>query len=186
MYTVTNPEEFSFGSAAIHIRSSPTTCVDAGFGEMNVLPSSLDLPVVMFTRLSRLEKARSSAVGVGKVGSVAVSFGPIAQSQSPPPTLWSGATMKAAVEPEWLTRIALHCRPVGPITKDSPALLVRMLGSAAPLLPGSRRFGLKVEAGGAAAPAGPAPAPMEAATAAIEVAIANRLTIDPLVTSFPP
>src|SRR5438874_1646930 len=114
MYTVTNPEEFSFGSAAIHIRSSPTTCVDAGFGEMNVLPSSLDLPVVMFTRLSRLENARLSAVGVGKLGSVAVSLGPIAQSQSPPPALWSGAPMNLAVEPIWLTRIALHCSPVGP------------------------------------------------------------------------
>src|SRR6266576_3812748 len=168
------------------MRSSPTTCVEAGLGEMKVFPSSLDLPVVIFTRLSRLENARSSAVGVGKVGSVAVSFGPIAQSQSPPPTLWSGAPMNVATEPAWLTFIALHCKPVGPITNDSPALLVRMLGSAAPLLPGSRRFGLKVDAGGAAAPAVPAPAPMEAATAAMEVPIANRLTIEPLVTSFPP
>jgi len=57
---------------------------------MNVLPSSLDLPVVMFTRLSRLEKARLSAVGVGKLGSAAVSLGPIAQSQSPPPGIVVG------------------------------------------------------------------------------------------------
>ena len=108
MKMVSNPEEFSLGSAAIHIRSSPTTCVDAGLGEMKLLPSSLDLPVVMFTKLSRLENATSSAVGVGNVGSVAVSCGPIAQSQSPPPALWSGAPMNLAAEPAWLTRIALH------------------------------------------------------------------------------
>ena len=113
---------------------------------MKVLPSSLDLPVVMFTRLSRLEKARSFAVGVGNVGSVAVSFGPIAQSQSPPPTLWSGAPMNVATEPAWLIFIALHCKPVGPMTNDSPALLVRMLGSAAPVLSESLSPGLKVPA----------------------------------------
>jgi hypothetical protein len=47
--------------------------------------------------------------------------------------------------------MALHWLPVGPITNDSPLLLVRMLGSAAPLLPGSNRLGLKVDAGGGAA-----------------------------------
>src|SRR6266550_6136745 len=172
MKTVLKPAALSLGSAAIHIRSSPTTCVDAGFGEMKVFPSSLDLPVVMFTRLSRLENARSSAVGVGKVGSVAVSFGPIAQSQSPPPTLWSGAPMNLAVEPTWLTRIALHCSPVGPITKDSPRLFVRMLGSAAPPLPGSSRFGLKVDAGGGAAAVG-ATTMIEAAAAATADAMAS-------------
>src|SRR5258706_3406200 len=154
MKTVLKPAALSLGSAAIHIRSSPTTWVEAGLGEMNVLPSSLDLPVVMFTRLSRLEKARLSAVGVGKLGSAAVSLGPTAQSQSPPPALWSGAPMNLAVEPAWLTRIALHWSPVGPITKDSPSLLVRLLGSAAPPLPASRRFGLKVEPGGAPAGSG--------------------------------
>src|SRR6267142_1982592 len=127
---VANPAEFSLGSAAIHSRSLPTTCVEAGLGDMKVFPLSLDLPVVRFTRLSRLENARSSAVGAGKPGNAADSLGPMAQSQSPPPTLWSGAPMNLAVEPEWLTRIALHCSPVGPITKDSPRLLVRMLGSA--------------------------------------------------------
>src|SRR5256885_16373218 len=112
MKTVLKPAPLSLGWAAIHIRSSPTTWVEAGLGEMNVLPSSLDLPVVMFTRLSRLEKARSSAVGAGKVGSVAVSFGPIAQSQSPPPTLWSGAPMNVAVQHAWLAFNRFHCRPV--------------------------------------------------------------------------
>src|SRR6266576_418399 len=133
------------------MRASPTTCVEAGLGEMKVFPSSLDLPVVMFTRLSRLENARLSAVGVGKVGSAAVSCGPIAQSQSPPPTLWSGAPMNLAAEPAWLTLMARHCPPVGPITNDSPLLLVRMLGSAALELPGRSRLGLKVAAGGGAA-----------------------------------
>src|SRR5258706_4188858 len=172
MKTVLKPAALSLGSAAIHIRSSPTTWVEPGLGEMNVLPSSLDLPVVMFTRLSRLEKARLSAVGVGKLGSAAVSLGPIAQSQSPPPALWSGAPMNLAVEPAWLTRIALHCSPVGPITKDSPRLLVRMLGSAAPPLPGRRRFGLNVDAGGGAAAVG-ATTMIEAATAATPDAMAS-------------
>src|SRR5256885_14030944 len=151
MNMVLKPALLSLGSAAIHIRSSPTTWVDAGLGEMKVLPSSLDFPVVMLTRLSRLENATLSAVGVGKVGSAEVSLGPIAQSQSPPPALWSGAPMNFAVEPAWLTRIALHCSPVGPMTNDSPRLLVRMLGSAAPLLPGGSRLGLNVAAGGGAA-----------------------------------
>src|SRR6267378_5908760 len=108
MYTVLKPAEFSLGSAAIHIRSSPTTWVEAGLGEMKELPSSLDLPVVMLTRLSRLENVRSSAVGTGKDGSAAVSCGPIDQSQSPPPALWSGAPMNLAAEPAWFTLMALH------------------------------------------------------------------------------
>jgi hypothetical protein len=73
MYTVLKPAEFSLGSAAIHSLSSPTTWVEAGLGEMKLLPSSLDLPVVRFTRLSRLENARLSAVGVGNDGREAVS-----------------------------------------------------------------------------------------------------------------
>jgi hypothetical protein len=73
MYTVLKPAELSLGSDAIHMRSSPTTWVEAGLGEMKELPSSLDLPVVMFTRLSRLENARLSAVGLGKDGNAAVS-----------------------------------------------------------------------------------------------------------------
>src|ERR1700716_4715822 len=109
---------------------------------MNVWPLSLDLPVVMFTRLSRLEKARLSAVGVGRPGSTAVSLGPIAQSQSPPPALWSGAPMNFAAEPAWLTRIAGHPSPVGPMTKDWPRLLVRRLGSAGAPPARRRRVGL--------------------------------------------
>src|SRR5438093_1608178 len=162
------------------MRSSPTTWVEAGFGDRKVLPSSLDFPVVMLTRLSRLEKARSSAVGAVKPGRVVDSFGPIAQSQSPPPALWSGAPMNVATEPAWLTFIALHCSPVGPITNDSPRLLVRMLGSAAPVLPGSSRLGLKVEAGGAAAVAG---ATTRATAASRDVMAANAVR---LITSCLP
>src|SRR5579872_1757928 len=165
---VLKPAELSLGSAAIHIRSSPTTCVDAGFGEMKLLPSSVDLPVVMLTSWSRLEKARLSALGAGKPGSTAVSRGPIAQSQSPPPALWSGAPMNLALEPSCVTRIASHWPPVGPITNDSPALLVRMLGSAAFWLPGSSRFGLNERLGALAAdtPTGPRPIVAKRATAA--------------------
>src|SRR5438046_3434580 len=142
----------------------------------------------MLTRLSRLEKARSSAVGAVKPGRVVDSFGPIAQSQSPPPTLWSGAPMNVATEPAWLIFIALHCKPVGPITNDSPALLVRMLGSAAPLLPGSRRFGLKVGAGGAAADDGAAPRLREATTAAVAAMVAShrRAGMAPPAAPSPP
>src|ERR1700730_8475549 len=110
------------------------------------------------------------SLGVGKVGVVAVSWGPIAQSQSPPPRLWSGAPMKVAADPSWLTRMAWHCEPVGPITSDRPNRSLLMLGSAAPLLPGSCRFGLKVAAGGGAALVGAAQpkedAPSSASTAA--------------------
>src|SRR5579872_7515762 len=116
MNTVSKPAEFSFGSAAIHILSSPTTCVEAGLGEMKLLPSSVDLPVLMLTRLSRLENARSSEVGAGNPARAEVSFGPTDQSQSPPPALWSGAPMNLADEPLCTTLIALHCEAVGPIT----------------------------------------------------------------------
>src|SRR5438105_4163679 len=92
--------------------------------------------------------------------------------------------MKLALEPAWFTRIALHASPVGPITKDSPRLLVRMLGSAAPLLPGRSRFGLKVDAGGAAADVGITAKPIEATRAAIADATAGRLSKTVLTISY--
>ena len=161
------------------MRSLPTTCVDAGFGEMKLLPSSVDLPVVMLTRLSRLENATSSAAGAGKPGRTPVSLGPMDQSQSPPPALWSGAPMNFALEPLCATRIALHCPPVGPMTNASPALFVRMLGSAAPALPGRRRFGLN--AGGVLcfAAAGDAMTPNAATTTAKPTRTARFISFPP-------
>ena len=89
MYTSSKPAGLSLGSAACHMRSSPNTCEDTGLGGPNVAPPSFDLPTVMFARL-RLEKARSSSDGLPKPGSEAVSCGPIAKSQSPPPAVPSG------------------------------------------------------------------------------------------------
>src|SRR5213592_2095769 len=80
----------------------------------------------------------------------------MAQSQSPPPAVWSGKPRNVEDEPSCVTRKALQPAgtPVGAITKDRPNLSVRMLGSAALLLPLRSRFGLKVAVGGGAAPAG--------------------------------
>ena len=58
--------------------------------------------------------------------------------------------MKVDTDPSCVTRKALHPAgtPVGAITNDRPNLSVLMLGSAALLLPASRRFVLKVADGG--------------------------------------
>src|SRR5207249_8112874 len=58
--------------------------------------------------------------------------------------------MKVDTDPSCVTRKALHPAgtPVGAITNDRPNLSVLMLGSAALLLPASRRFVLKVAGGG--------------------------------------
>src|SRR2546426_12073865 len=84
-----------------------------------------------------------------------VSWGPMAQSQSPPPAVWSGNPRKLETDPSCVTRKALQPAgtPVGAITNDRPNRSVLMLGSAALLLPLSRRFGLNVAVGGAAAAA---------------------------------
>src|SRR2546430_11817823 len=76
----------------------------------------------------------------------------MAQSQSPPPAVWSGKPRKIDAEPSCVTRKALHPAgtPVGAITKDRPSLSVLMLGSAALPLPFSKRFALNVAGGGAA------------------------------------
>ena len=118
----------------------------------------------------RLEYARSLSEGVPKPGRLAVSWGPMAQSQSPPPAVWSGKPRNVEDEPSCVTRKALQPAgtPVGAITKDRPNLSVRMLGSAALLLPLSSRFGLKVAVGGGAAPAG--------ADAKIDMAPSNAVT----------
>src|SRR5579859_7459019 len=83
----------------------------------------------------------------------AVSFGPIAKSQSPPPAWWSGKPRYLDVEPSCVTLKALQPAgtPIGPITYALPYWSVRMLGSAAPLLPFSNRLGLKVPAAVSAA-----------------------------------
>ena len=59
------------------------------------------------------------------------------------------------MDPSCETRKALQPAgtPVGAITKDRPYWSVRMLGSAALLLPLSSRFGLNVAVGGTAAEA---------------------------------
>src|SRR2546427_9791356 len=74
----------------------------------------------------------------------------MAQSQSPPPAVWSGKPRKLETDPSCVTRKALHPAgtPIGAITKDRPNRSVLMLGSAALLLPASRRFGLNVAVGG--------------------------------------
>src|SRR5213592_204903 len=88
-----------------------------------------------------------------------VSCGPIAQSQSPPPAVWSGWPMYVALDPSWVTRQALQPAgtPVGPITNERPKRSVRMLGSAVFVLPWRSRLGLNVcpLAGFAAAADGP-------------------------------
>src|SRR6266516_5751697 len=101
-----NPPLLSLGSAAIHMRSSPPTCCEYTLGGPKVLPPSSDLPVVMLASV-RLESARSSSVGAGEIVDD-VSCGPIAQSQSPPPAVWSGWPMYVALEPLWATRQALQ------------------------------------------------------------------------------
>src|SRR2546430_17683206 len=75
----------------------------------------------------------------------------MAQSQSPPPAVWSGKPRKVDADPSCVTRNALHPAgtPVGAITKERPSLSVLMLGSAALPLPFSKRFALNVAAGGA-------------------------------------
>src|SRR5205823_7756587 len=75
-----------------------------------------------------------------------VSCGPIAQSQSPPPAVWSGWPMYVALDPSWVTRQALQPAgtPVGPITNERPNRSVRILGSAVFVLPWRSRFGLNV------------------------------------------
>src|SRR5713226_3808816 len=113
------PAALSFGSASIHIRSSPPTWAAPGLGGPNVVPASLDLPTVMFAAV-RLEYARPESVGVPKPGSAEVSCGPMAQSQSPPPAVWSGKPRKVDTDPSCLTRNALQPAgtPVGPMTND--------------------------------------------------------------------
>src|SRR5437660_12456886 len=100
------PRLFSVGSAAIHIRSSPPTCCEKTLGGPKLSPPLSDLPVVMLGSV-RLEYASTSSVGAGEMV-VEVSWGPIAQSQSPPPTVWSGWPMYAALAPLCATRNALH------------------------------------------------------------------------------
>src|SRR5438270_10215469 len=70
--------------------------------------------------------------------------------------------MNFADEPLCTTRIALHWEPVGPMTNDSPARLVRMLGSAALALPGSNRLGLNIGGAVFAAEAGSCPSVSDA------------------------
>src|SRR5438067_7884756 len=84
-----------------------------------------------------------------------VSCGPIAQSQSPPPAVWSGWPMYVALDPSWVTRQALQPAgtPVGPITNERPKRSVRILGSAVLVLPWRSRFGLKAALPGLAAAA---------------------------------
>src|SRR5947207_9625312 len=81
-----------------------------------------------------------------------VSCGPMAQSQSPPPAVWSGNPRNVEADPSCVTRNALQPAgtPVGPMTNDRPNRSVRMLGSAALLLPASSRFVLNVAAEGSA------------------------------------
>src|SRR5436190_23018761 len=76
-----------------------------------------------------------------------VSCGPIAQSQSPPPAVWSGWPMYVALDPSWVTRQALQPAgtPVGPITNERPNRSVRMLGSAVLVLPWRSRLGLNID-----------------------------------------
>src|SRR4051794_19062680 len=108
------PSAFSFGSASIHSRSSPMTCVDATFGGLKVEPPSVDFPTVRFARV-RLEKASVLPVPAWPG---AVCFGPRAQSQSPPPTVASGEPRYFHVDPSCETRNALQPAgtPIGAIT----------------------------------------------------------------------
>src|SRR5438309_10509096 len=118
MYTSANPRLFSFGSASIHIRSSPATCCEYGFGGPKVAPPSSDLPVVMLASV-RLEYASTLSVEGGViVGDV--SCGPIAQSQSPPPAVWSGKPREVGANRACRTRKAVHAggTPLRPTTKE--------------------------------------------------------------------
>src|SRR5581483_1400834 len=139
-----NPSAFGFGSASIHIRSSIAICAAAALGGPNVAPPSSDLPTVTFASV-RLEYARSLPVAETDG---AVSFGPIAKSQSPPPAVWSGKPRYLDVEPSCETLKALQPAgtPIGPITYELPYWSVRMLGSAALAEPLRDRLGLKVPA----------------------------------------
>src|SRR5579872_1344411 len=83
--------------------------------------------------------------------------------------------MNFADEPLCTTRMALHCAPVGPMTNDSPVLLVRMLGSAALALPGSRRLGLNIGGTVLAADAGTCPSDSDA-TSSTAAARPRRIT----------
>src|SRR5437764_13440969 len=87
--------------------------------------------------------------------------------------------MNFADEPLCTTRIALHCEPVGPMTNDSPALLVRMLGSAALALPGNKRLGLNIGGAVLAADAGTCPSVSDAtrSTAAARPRLITRASI---------
>src|SRR5438876_4727912 len=87
----------------------------------------------------------------------------MAQSQSPPPAVWSGKPRKLDTDPSCITRKALHPAgtPVGAITNDRPNRSVLMLGSAALSLCCNSRFALNVATGGAGAgaPAENSPSP---------------------------
>src|SRR5256885_9344568 len=100
------PRLFNLGSAAIHIRSSPANCCEKTLGGPKLLPPSSDFPVVMFAS-DRLEYASTSSVAGGEMVAE-VSCGPIAQSQSPPPAVWSGCPMYVALAPLCATRKALQ------------------------------------------------------------------------------
>src|SRR5213593_2596644 len=103
----------------------------------------------------------------------------MAQSQSPPPAVWSGNPRKVEAEPSCLTRKALQPAgtPIGAMTKDWPNWSVLMLGSAALLLPWRRRLGLKVAVGGAEAAAGPG--------ATIEIPLINAVAATNAITCPP-
>src|SRR5713226_1108634 len=184
MNTVSNPPLLSFGSAVCHIRSSPPTWAAPGLGGPKVVPPSFDLPTVMLAAV-RLEYARPESVEGPNPGRLAVSCGPIAQSQSPPPAVWSGKPRKLDTDPSCRTRKALQPAgtPVGPITNDWPNWSVLMLGSAALLLPCRRRFGLNVAGGGGEAGASRS----NATNAAAESAQANATVRLPtyLFIAFP-
>src|ERR1700730_3054299 len=181
-----SPAALSLGSAAIHIRSSPPTWAAAGFGVLNVVPPSSDLATVMLGSV-RLLNARSPSLG-GGVMVAEVSCGPTAQSQSPPPTPWSGRPMNFEVEPSCEPRNDGQPPPTpeGPVTKERPNRSVRMLGSAAPLLPLSSRFLLKVAAGGAAAAAGVAGSVMATAAASAVIAVRAVARRKPTDIFLPP
>src|SRR5438105_15874788 len=103
MNTSFKPAALFCVSATFHIRSSSAMGCPYVLGTVNELPPSDDLPTTMFDS-SRLEYARlSSVAGLGIVVAL-VSFGPIAQSQSPPPTLESGKPMSCEDDPSWVTR----------------------------------------------------------------------------------
>src|SRR5439155_1705845 len=66
-----------------------------------------------------------------------VSWGPMAQSQSPPPAVWSGNPRKVEADPSCVTRKALH--PAGtPVGADSASETANQAGLRYP-----RRVGVK-------------------------------------------